>query len=68
MIQGNQKQPIYSKLAEIYDHIMNDVDYAYWAEYINDLLHQHHPKPTSITELSCGTASLTLELNKLRRL
>jgi ubiquinone/menaquinone biosynthesis C-methylase UbiE len=60
-----QKQPIYSKLAELYDHIMSDVDYAYWAEYIDDLLHQHHPAPTTITELSCGTASLTLELSKL---
>lgn len=60
-----QKKPIYSKLAQIYDHIMSDVDYAYWAEYIDDLLHQHHPKPMAITELSCGTASLTFELSKL---
>ncbi|MCH1552814.1 MAG: class I SAM-dependent methyltransferase, partial [Balneolaceae bacterium] len=60
-----QKKPIYSKLAQIYDHIMSDVDYAYWAEYIDDLLHQHHPEPMAITELSCGTASLTFELSKL---
>ena len=65
MMQCKQKQPIYSKLAQIYDHIMNDVDYAYWAEYIDELLHLHHPEPTAITELSCGTASLTIELNKL---
>ena len=42
MMQGKQKQPIYSKLAQIYDHIMRDVDYVYWAEYIDELLHLHH--------------------------
>ena len=60
----NQK-PIYTALAELYDHIMDDVDYAYWAEYVDDLMHQFHPNPRYITELSCGTASLSIELSQL---
>lgn len=58
-------KPIYSALAHLYDHIMNDVDYAYWAEYIDDLMHQHHDNPRFITELSCGTGSLSIELIQL---
>lgn len=63
-MSANQK-PIYTALAELYDHIMDDVDYAYWAEYVDDLMHQFHPNPRYITELSCGTASLSIELNQL---
>ena len=58
-------KPIYSALAHLYDHIMNDVDYTYWAEYIDDLMHQHHANPRFITELSCGTGSLSIELMQL---
>ncbi|MDZ7714867.1 MAG: class I SAM-dependent methyltransferase [Balneolaceae bacterium] len=58
-------QPEYSKLAEIYDGIMEDVDYEVWADFIDDIIQVHHSRTTSILELACGTGSLALSLDEL---
>lgn len=57
--------PEYSKLAEIYDHIMENVDYDVWADFIDEVIQVHHPNPQSILELACGTGSLSLSLDEL---
>ena len=59
------EQPEYSTLAEIYDHIMENVDYDVWADFIDEIIQVHHPAPQSILELACGTGSLSLSLNEL---
>lgn len=58
-------QPEYSKLAEIYDTIMEGVDYEAWADFIDEVIQVHHPDPISILELACGTGSLALSLDEL---
>lgn len=59
------KQPQYSKLADIYDEVMADVDYDLWADYIDALMLQHHPHPQTVMELACGTGSLSCSLDEL---
>lgn len=58
-------KPTYSTLAEIYDAVMEDVDYDIWADFIDEVIQVHHPDPVTILELACGTASLSLSLEKL---
>lgn len=54
----------YSALAAGYDVVMAHVDYGHWAEYVLDLIEQHHPEARSLLELGCGTGSLALELQE----
>jgi len=59
-------QPEYSKLAEIYDTVMEDVDYVIWADFIDEIIQRHHPDPETVLEMACGTGSLALALNRYR--
>ena len=64
-MSADTAQPQYSKLAEIYDSIMDDVDYEVWADFIDDIIQVHHSQAISILELACGTGSLALSLDEL---
>ncbi|HET6528959.1 MAG TPA: class I SAM-dependent methyltransferase [Balneolaceae bacterium] len=55
----------YSKLAEIYDALMHDVNYELWADFIDALILEHHPDPHSLLEMACGTGTLSLLLDEL---
>lgn len=55
----------YSVLAQIYDHVMYDVDYELWARFIDDILQVHHPRPEELLELACGTGTLSLSLDQI---
>ncbi|MDX1638433.1 MAG: class I SAM-dependent methyltransferase [Balneolaceae bacterium] len=57
--------PEYSKLAMIYDTIMDDVNYEVWADFIDEIIQVNHPDPHSILELACGTGSIALSLDEL---
>lgn len=59
------KQPEYSKLAQVYDDLMEEVDYEVWANFIDEIMQVHHPGPRSILELACGTGSLSFSLDQL---
>ena len=60
-----EQHPEYSKLADIYDAVMEDVDYELWADYIDAIMLEHHPNPVDILELACGTGSVALFLDEL---
>ena len=60
-----ESSPIYSKLAQLYDTLMSDVDYESWADYIDEIMQTHHPDPIEIMEVACGTGSITLSLAEL---
>ncbi|MDX1672506.1 MAG: class I SAM-dependent methyltransferase [Balneolaceae bacterium] len=62
---SEQHYPEYSKLAPIYDQVMEDVSYEVWADFIDEVVQVHHPDPLSILELACGTGSLALSLDEL---
>jgi len=60
-----EEQPEYSKLADIYDAVMQDVNYELWADFIDAIILKHHPHAKSILELACGTGSISLFLDEL---
>lgn len=62
--QKIKKEP-YSVLAEIYDHVMSEVDYETWADYIDEIILTHHPESEKILELACGTGTVALSLEEL---
>ena len=55
----------YSALANIYDEVMKDVSYAAWTEYIDRIIHEHHPDPADLLELACGTGTMAVEMSHL---
>jgi len=48
----------YGQFAQIYDRLMQEVDYDAWASYILNML----PANTSLLECACGTGEITLRL------
>ncbi|MCW9708232.1 class I SAM-dependent DNA methyltransferase [Fodinibius salsisoli] len=60
-----KERPAYTTLAEIYDAVMQEVNYDFWADFLDALMLQHHPNPESVMELACGTGSLALSLDEL---
>ncbi|WP_185958358.1 class I SAM-dependent DNA methyltransferase [Fodinibius sediminis] len=59
------EKPAYTTLAAIYDAVMEEVNYDFWADYIDALMLSHHPHPKTVMELACGTGSLALSLDEL---
>ena len=55
----------YDALAMYYDTMQSDMDCIAWADFISMLIERHSSKKTrSITDLGCGTGSVTIELAK----
>jgi len=52
----------YIKLAEIYDRLMDHVDYGFWSNYVLDLIALTGREVFSVIDLSCGTGSLLTRL------
>ena len=53
----------YGFLAEYYDSLTADVDYAAWADYLVRFF-DRNGEVHSVVDLGCGTGSLTLELSQ----
>ncbi len=53
----------YEALAQIYDQVMDHVDYRHWAHYILKLALLHGKEPELILDVSCGTGSLDRALS-----
>ncbi len=52
--------PSYSVLAECYDVLMQDVDYAAWADFYEAQFQKHlDRRPSIVLDLGCGTGTLT---------
>jgi len=59
------ERPEYTKLADIYDAVMEDVNYELWGDFIDAIILKHHDNPQTILELACGTGSLSISLDEL---
>ena len=57
--------PPYSLLAAGYDAVMEHVDYAAWAAYVQRVVARHRPGAASVIELGCGTGALAEGLQPL---
>ena len=55
---------MYQAFAELYDELMNDVDYEGWADYYARLLSIYGVRQGKVCECACGTGSLTIPLQK----
>ena len=55
---------MYQDFAEIYDRLMDNVDYGRWADYYVRLLSIYGVREGKICECACGTGSLTIPLQK----
>jgi SAM-dependent methyltransferase len=55
---------MYSDFALIYDQLMNDIDYAGWTGYIEEIFKANHIEPSLILDLGCGTGSFCMEMAK----
>ena len=55
---------MYQAFAELYDELMNDVDYEGWADYYTRLLSVYGVHSGRICECACGTGSLTIPLSR----
>ena len=53
---------MYQAFAELYDELMNDVDYESWADYYTRLLSIYGVRNGKICECACGTGGLTIPL------
>ena len=55
---------MYQGFAEIYDRLMNDVNYESWADHYTRLLSIYGVCGGKVCECACGTGSLTLPLQR----
>ena len=53
---------MYQAFAELYDELMNDVDYEGWADHYTRLLSIYGVREGKICECACGTGGLTIPL------
>ena len=53
---------MYQAFAELYDELMDDVDYESWADYYTRLLSIYGVRNGKVCECACGTGGLTIPL------
>ena len=51
---------MYREFAQVYDRLMDDVDYPAWAEYYLALLSEAGVRPRAMAECGCGTGGMTI--------
>ena len=53
----------YTSLAPVYERLGEQIDYAAWADFIENCFDQYLPKrPSLVLDLACGTGRMTREL------
>ena len=51
---------VYEAFADVYDALMDDVDYDAWAEYYLSLIERQGIAPRTLCDCACGTGSLSV--------
>ena len=52
--------PAYEAFADVYDALMDDVDYDAWAEYYLALMERRGVSPHTLCDCACGTGSMSV--------
>jgi predicted TPR repeat methyltransferase len=55
----------YDAFADVYDLLMEDIDYVAWTTYLQKFLQRAPRKVRKITEAGCGTGSISIRLAQL---
>jgi SAM-dependent methyltransferase len=55
---------MYTKFAQVYDQLTQDIPYVKWADYLQSAFLKFNANPNLILELGCGTGSMAVELAK----
>ena len=55
---------MYTSFAEVYDQLMDNVNYERWADFYAELLHANGVMGGKVCECACGTGGLTLPLHR----
>ncbi len=56
---------MYTQFAQVYDRLMQDVDYDGWAAYYRELLTRYGLPRGRVCECACGTGNLTIPLSRM---
>jgi ubiquinone/menaquinone biosynthesis C-methylase UbiE len=54
----------YKKLAQVYDYLMEHVDYEAWLQYVEEIMTNFHRSGQKIIDLACGTGNTTIPFAK----
>lgn len=54
----------YNKLAEIYDYLMEHVDYPAWVQYVEEIMANFNRNGQKIVDLACGTGNTAIPFAK----
>ncbi|MBN2039059.1 MAG: class I SAM-dependent methyltransferase [Spirochaetes bacterium] len=54
----------YTAFSEVYDRILEHVDYEEWYSYIRELMHEYVKRPEWILELGCGTGKFGAKFSR----
>jgi len=55
----------YEQIGEFYDQLMSHVKYKEWADYINKIIKKQKSDISTLLDISCGTGTLALFLEKI---
>ena len=55
---------MYTKFAQVYDQLTQDIPYVKWADYLQSAFLKFNANPNLVLELGCGTGSMAVELAK----
>lgn len=54
---------MYTSFAEVYDQLMDDVDYERWADHYREIMTAYGVPSGKVCECACGTGGLTIPLS-----
>lgn len=55
---------MYTSFAEVYDQLMDNVNYEQWADFYRELMTAYGVSAGKVCECACGTGGLTIPLNR----
>ena len=55
----------YENFAQLYDKLMDEVDYNEWANYLKRIIEEFNSDANHILDLACGTGNITIPMSTL---